>query len=1010
MATETVKPGVKDPVAEINEYPDIVGAKPDNPWLARFTPYIPARAVMRELTPRALIVGTFLGMIFGASSLYLVLKVGLTVSASIPVAVISITLFRLLSKAGMKNATILENNIVQTAGSAGESIAFGVGVTMPAIMILGFDLEITRVMLVSILGGLLGILMMIPLRRALIVQQHGLLKYPEGTACAEVLKVGASDESRAAASDEAKAEMAAAGETNIGAKTIFGGFGIGFLYYVLNKAFYGWKESPEKVFDKPFQSGSISAEVNPALLGVGYIIGPRIASIMCAGGVLAYLVLIPAIKFFGTGAGLLPPGEQAIADMGPNDIRGAYILYIGAGAVAAGGIISLFRSLPTIWHGLKGGIRDLRGGQAAGDSAPRTDQDLSMKFVLIGIIALMAAIILFPQLGLQVNPLVAILGAVMIIAFGFLFVTVSSRLTGEIGSSSNPISGMTVATLLLTCLIFLAVGWTAQNLGSTVFVTALSIGAIVCIASSNGGTTSQDLKTGFLVGATPKFQQIAILIGAFASAIVLGPILLSLNSAYTVYVPPTSLEPMVAQDTPPDKIITLPAGAVTTPYADAQAKPNEPGNYSVFVMRKGLSAGDYLVEESTGKAAYQIYRIGDTERLVPVSESVAPIKTGLTAYDPNRVRPSFYLFNYTGEPKLEGLEPGEYLIDQNTLKISYRIKDGKAEPAGEEAAAVGVTKLGKNVSDLQKYEGPAQPAFSLFTYGAVPSAPAEGNGLGDGDYLINEKGQVAYKLLNNFPADFKADVPAAQLPAEQLTGPQAQADKNAYHSWHKLDPASNTFKRYLVDDQGNVKYMVDPGINGTHKFRPGETTEVTKFDAPKATLMSYIIKGVLDRKLPWGLVLLGVMIAIVLEMSGIPSLAFAVGVYLPLSSSSPIFIGGMVRWLVDRSMRKRLAHKKLSEEQLVAEGDKSPGVLMASGYIAGGAIAGIVIAFMAGLPALDPVNKGLEKWSKSNNPFFGGAYADLLSLIPFLLLTFLLYAVGREWILKTKPRAATLRE
>src|ERR687889_851043 len=229
MATETVKPGVKDPVAEINEYPDIVGAKPDNPWLARFTPYIPAGTVMRELTPRALIVGTLLGMVFGASSLYLVLKVGLTVSASIPVAVISITLFRLLSKAGMKNATILEANVMQTAGSAGESIAFGVGVTMPAIMILGFDLEFTRVMLVSTMGGLLGILMMIPLRRALIVDQHGLLKYPEGTACAEVLKAAASRESLDAAhTDESSARVA--DEAGSGGKTIIAGLGISFLY------------------------------------------------------------------------------------------------------------------------------------------------------------------------------------------------------------------------------------------------------------------------------------------------------------------------------------------------------------------------------------------------------------------------------------------------------------------------------------------------------------------------------------------------------------------------------------------------------------------------------------------------------------------------------------------------------------------------------------------------------------------------------------------------------------
>src|SRR3954471_19887744 len=271
---------------------------------------------------------------------------------------------------------------------------------MPAIMILGFDLEITRVMLVAVLGGLLGILMMIPLRRALIVQQHGLLKYPEGTACAEVLKAGATDEERAIAARAAAlagdAPAAKEAVSASGAKAIFTGFGIGFFYYTAMKVFYLWKEVPERIFKKPFESGSISAEINPTLLGVGYIIGPRIASIMCAGGVLAYLVLIPAIKYFGgVSTGVIAPGTVPISAMGPNEIRGAYVLYIGAGAVAAGGIISLFRSLPTIWHGLRGGLADFRGGQAARAAAPRTDQDLSMKFVLGGIIVLLAAIMIF---------------------------------------------------------------------------------------------------------------------------------------------------------------------------------------------------------------------------------------------------------------------------------------------------------------------------------------------------------------------------------------------------------------------------------------------------------------------------------------------------------------------------------------------------------------------------------------------------------------------------------------
>lgn len=802
-----------------------------------FVPYIPPEVKIPELTPLPLIIGTVLGMIFGASSLWLVLKTGLTVSASIPVAVISITLFTVMSKIGIRNATILENNITQTAGSAGESIAFGIGVTMPAIMILGFDLEWSRVLLVSILGGLLGILMMIPLRRALIVQQHGFLKYPEGTACAEVLKAGASEESRSV-STEAKL----GGEAQVGGRTIFAGFGIGFIYTTLMSALKGWKDTPEKIFGAPFKAGSISAEISPALLGVGYIIGPRIASIMCAGGVLAYLVLIPAIKFFGEGLSApLAPGTIPIGEMSPNDVRGAYVLYIGAGAVAAGGIISLFRSLPTIWSGLKGGLADLRGSSQANGKL-RTDQDMSMKFVIGGIVFLIVAIMAARNLHMN------FLGALMIVVFGFLFVTVSSRLTGEIGSSSNPISGMTVATLLLTCLIFLILGWT----GPTYYVTALSVGAIVCIAASNGGTTSQDLKTGFLVGSTPRLQQIAILVGAFASALVLGPILLRLNTAATIYVPRVTY----------DLIDNGPKVDPTSlqPYS-SEFKPLIPGNYRV-------------------------------------------------------------LNNH--ENPVANLDPGEYLVD--------------------------------------------------------------------------ESGNVKYKVRQNFPAGLVAK--DNELGGrERITGPQERTDQTTYRVWHKINNDGGPAGKYFVNDQGVPVYLVDPGINGLHRTRP-DGTSVTKFDAPKATLMSYIIKGILNRQLPWGLVLLGVMIAIVLEMSGIPSLAFAVGVYLPLSSSSPIFIGGMVRWLVDRNIRKRLAHKKLSEEELAAEGDKSPGVLLASGYIAGGAIAGIVIAFMAGV--LTDVNKRIEDWSAANNPFFHGSSSDFLSMIPFLLLTVFLYIVGRELLLKPR--------
>jgi putative OPT family oligopeptide transporter len=785
------------------EYPDRIGFVPEGQ--PSFTPYIAPETNLREFTPIPIIVGAILGLIFGASSLYLVLKVGLTVSASIPVAVISITLFRLLSRFGLRDATILEHNVVQTAGSAGESIAFGVGVTMPAILILGFDLEITRVMLVAILGGLLGILMMIPLRRALIVAQHGILKYPEGTACAEVLKAGASAESRAAASPEAKREQEKLG-AGTSAKTIFTGFGFALAYKTAMVAFQAWKEAPEKIFGAPFRNASISAEVSPELLGVGYIIGPRIASIMCAGGVLAYLVLIPMISYFGQflSAPLPPESTVLIKDMSPGAIRNAYILYIGAGAVAAGGIISVFRSLPIIWHGLKGGLSDFSASKAEGSPVKlRTDRDLPINFVLIGVLALVVVIAFASPLYVGGTGIAARIAAgIMIIVFGFLFVTVSSRLTGEIGSSSNPISGMTVATLLLTCLTFVILGWT----GSNYFVTALSIGAIVCIAASNGGTTSQDLKTGYLIGSTPRNQQIAILIGATVSALALGPILLKLNSAGSVY--------------------------------------------------------------------------------VPVGTTIQGLPTG-------------------------GIKPGEK-VDVSTLHRRERI---------EGTLAVG--------------------------------AP----------------------------------------------------DNKEYFVWHRQDPNGGNAEKYLVNDAGTPVYFVDRGINGTIRKLPNGQN-VPKFDAPKATLMSYIIKGILGSKLPWGLVLLGAMIAIVLEMSGIPSLAFAVGVYLPLSSSSPIFIGGLVRLLVDKWIAKKHAASRLTRDQLIAEGDKSPGVLMASGYIAGGAIAGILIAFLAGVPSMAGFNARIEAFGEAN-PMRTGAASDLLTLIPFMVLIAVLYLTGREKLLAPKPGRVT---
>jgi len=291
------------------------------------------------------------------------------------------------------------------------------------------------------------------------------------------------------------------------------------------------------------------------------------------------------------------------------------------------------------------------------------------------------------------------------------------------------------------------------------------------------------------------------------------------------------------------------------------------------------------------------------------------------------------------------------------------------------------------------------------TFKNEPDSASSVKGLDAGEYLVNDAGKLAYKVEHSFPAGLRTD-PSKLEKTEQLAGPQGATDTNTYRVWHKTDTEGAPAGKYFVNDQGQVAYLVDPGINGTHKIRPDGTEVETKYDAPKATLMSYIIKGILNRQLPWGLVLLGVMIAVVLEMSGIPSLAFAVGVYLPLSSSSPIFIGGIVRWLVDKNLRRRLAHRNLSEDELVAEGDKSPGVLMASGYIAGGALAAIVIAITQGVPsqALTAFNAMVAGWSESN-PLYNGDNADLLSMLPFIVLAVLLYLVGREALLASRRRA-----
>jgi putative OPT family oligopeptide transporter len=729
-----------------------------------FKPFISSKTSLPELTLSPILMGVALGIVFGASSLYLALKVGMTVSASIPIAVLSITLFKGLSKVlGLRRTNILENNIVQTTGSAGESIAFGVAVTMPALLILGYPMEVDRIMIVASLGGLLGILMMIPLRNSLIVKGHKELPYPEGTACAEVLIVGEK------------------GGTS--AVKVFTGFFAGLFYKFLNAGSMLWPTELSKPLGF-FKGATVSSEVAPELLGVGYIIGPRIASIMVAGGVLSSFVLIPAIVLFGEGLQTpLFPGTKLISEMETHEIWKNYVLYIGAGAVAAGGLISLVQSLPTIISSASEAFKSLKkSGLASGLS--RVDRDIPMTWVLGGCALLVIAILVIPSLNMN------FMGAMLILAAGFLFVTVSSRLTGTVGSSSNPISGMTVATLLITSLVFLGMGWTTLEDR----VIALTVAAIVCVAASNGGTTSQDLKTGFIVGGTPWKQQVGILIGAFTSALVIGYTLGFLNDASTIW-----------------SKTAVPAGATYANVASLDHKEKVGHPY-----------------DETDKTEYHVL--------------------------------------YVRDPKMEGL--------------------------------------------------------------SVPL-------------------QVG---------------------------------------------------QYLISDSGEVKYLVDPGINGVLKHRdnpvdaagqpilneegkPVEGATVPKYEAPKARLMSLIIDGILSQQLPWGLVLLGVFIAVLMELCGVASLPFAVGVYLPLSASMPIFVGGLVRWGVDK-WTARKGRKGLGGEE-----ESSPGVLFSSGLIAGGAICGILLAFLL-------VNEDLGTLFKLSDNFESLASSQAFGLLMFLGLAVWLFRVG----------------
>jgi len=657
---------------------------------SEFSPYIPAEESIAEFTLRAVVLGSLFGLLFGAVTVYVGLRAGLTVSASIPIAVLSISILRAFGR-----STILENNIVQTTGSAGESLAAGVMFTIPALIFLGFGSEFTfwRIFPLALLGGWLGVLFMIPLRRQLVVKEHGNLVFPEGTACADVLVAGERGGSFAG--------------------RVFWGLGIGGVYTFLMNTVQAWNSQPES---RPswFPGSSFRANITTEYLGVGYIIGPKVSGILFAGGVVSWLLMMPAIKFFGqlSGGTAIYPSTIPIPLMTPDDMWRQYIRPMGAGAVAAAGLITLLRTLPTIISALRSGLKDVRSeGAKHAVAKNRLERDMSIRVVIFGslaIVAMMWVLLTFnPIKGANTAWYQNLLAGVFVIFFGFLFVTVAARISGLLGNSSNPISGMSIATLMATCAIFFVAGWTAPNYA----VLALTIGGVVCIAAAIAGATSQDLKTGYLVGSTPVRQQMGLLIGVTISTIAIGATLNLMNTGLQKYIP-TQI---------PLNVQALPTGV--------------------------------KIEKDT------FVHQGKTYALInSLGSSVVP--------------------------------DGEYLYDPGTKQIEIQWAQG----------------IGSD-----------------------------------------------------------------------------------------------------------------------------------KAPAPQARLMATVINGILNQRLPWRLVLMGVALVLAVEILGVRSLAFAVGSYLSIATTATMFAGGLVRWLVETTSKK------------ADEGEASPGALYSSGLIAAGGVfglLGIVIALL----------------------------------------------------------------
>lgn len=861
------------------------------------------------MTVRAVVLGSLLGIVFGAANAYLGMKIGMTISASIPAAVMSMAILRGV----MRRGTILENNMVQTIASSGESLAAGVIFTIPGFLVLRYLLRwdgvpeaslphlpsMTLTFLMTLIGGFIGALMMIPLRRYLIVKEHGVLPFPEGTACAQVLEAGE--------------------EGGVRAKHVFTGIGIGGVYMLLMKGLKLWKDEAMWIIPR-FNKGGIGVEPSAALLGVGFIIGPKIAAYMFAGGVLGWLVLIPLLGMVGSydPSLIIPPATKPLAELNSWQIASSYVRYMGAGAVALGGIVSLIKAMPVIISSFGHSLRGLRSRMKEGGKGgePRTDQDLPMTVVFGGsfLLAISIGFILYvigKGVGLPNVGTMSAAGGFVAILFSFFFITVAARIVGIVGSSSSPVSGMTITSLLAVCLTLVGSGLVTKETSVGAMVIALAAGAIICISVCSSGDISQDLKTGYLVGSTPWRQQIAELIAVIVP---------SISIVGTIYL-----------------LLLRGGGLNTLPVYEGRLNfENDPIVEEVYQGKLGSDAQNLekvMVKVRAGGENKPVEALAfdkDGQRYLTALDAVTLGGSG-SAARPRRRRGRRV-------PSAQGRVVEGKLLSKGPEGLKFLALDGRLVAARPNE----VTGLSRGVRITALADGDKTALDN------------------DGHVLIFESASYG-----RIPVGLSLVILPDQTALEGKVFGRGKTEKGEWILFRSVE--------------GEVR-----------RLEPGQYERVISYDdkmgelrAPQANIMAILIKGIIDGKLPWALVFIGALIAGVIELLGISSLPFAIGLYLGIATNAAIMVGGVLFWIC----KKILSAARWEEAE-------QKGTLLASGIIAGDALMGILLAFLS-----------MSAWTghMALREPAEHLWEDGLTLAVFMGLTLLL---GKLILKKDKGRAA----